>query len=427
MHRSLSILIFGTGLLAVASCASYTQETSEMRTYYHGDRFDKALQALDKSDLKEQNKNRLLYRLEKAMILDRLGERKKSRALLLEADKIADELYTTSISRTAASFVVNDSTTDYSGEDYEKVAIHTELALSFLQDQDLSAAGVEARKINNKLSEINSGYDDQKNRYAEDAFARYLSGMIHEASGNHDDAIIDYMKALKLYEGSYKDFYDGTVPPDLVIALYRICSERQRTPEMTMLVKKFPAQVAKAKNRDPGAGELIVIHEVGLIAHKTTAEFVVPIGGQVVRFSFPVIRRRDVYLGQTGVDMLHEGGFVSASNLQDMQSIASFTLEDKRLRMIVKQGVRLLAKGQLTDYAYKQLGPLGGIAANVYSVVTETADTRSWTLLPGAYYVTRIQLKPGEHQIKIKNDGHVSKIVPVKVEKGRIKFIRDIG
>ncbi|MGC5189060.1 hypothetical protein ACPXBB_26030, partial [Escherichia coli] len=82
--------------------------------------------------------------------------------LLIDADKIADELYTTSITRTAASFVVSDASTDYSGEDYEKVAIHTELALSFLATKDLDGARVEARKINNKLAEINSKYDDHK-------------------------------------------------------------------------------------------------------------------------------------------------------------------------------------------------------------------------------------------------------------------------
>src|SRR5690606_6976497 len=104
----------------------------------------------------------------------------------------ADELYTVSISRTAASFIVSESSTDYEGEDYERVAIHTQLALSFLGDKDLAAARVEARKINLKLEEINQKYDDHKNRYAEDAFARYLAGTIYEARGEIDDAIIDY-------------------------------------------------------------------------------------------------------------------------------------------------------------------------------------------------------------------------------------------
>ena len=79
------------------------------------------------------------------MILDRLDEREQSRQEL-DADKLVDVLYTESISKQAASFLVNDSVTDYAGEDYEKVAIHTMLALSFIEDDDYSSARVEAKK-----------------------------------------------------------------------------------------------------------------------------------------------------------------------------------------------------------------------------------------------------------------------------------------
>ena len=83
-------------------CASYTEETREIRTLYRGEQYRQALTKLDETGIKDQSRNRLLYRLEKAMLLDRLGEGKVARKLLLEADKIADELYTTSVSRTVA-------------------------------------------------------------------------------------------------------------------------------------------------------------------------------------------------------------------------------------------------------------------------------------------------------------------------------------
>ncbi len=417
-------------LLLVSACASYTQETEEVRYQFKHERYEEALKKLDASSIKGNEKDRLLYRLEKSMIFDRMGERKKSRNLLIEADKVADELYTTSIAKTATSFIVSDASQDYSGEDYEKVSIHIILALSFLEDHDLKEAGVEARKINNKLAEINAGYDEQKNRYAEDAFARYLSAMIYEATDNIDSAIIDYSKALKLYEGTYSDFYDGTVPHDLVEALFRLCLKRSRTSEITAIEKKYPASAKKVRakvEKLQSEGELIVIHEVGLITYKTTEEFLIPIGRQVVRLSFPVIKNRRSYASEaTGIEVLKEAPYVAGANVQNMNSIASFTLEDKRLRLIAKQGARLVAKGILTEQAYKQAGPLGGIAANIFSAVTETADTRSWTLLPAAFFVNRIHLKPGEYKVKIQNDG-VSSITSVRIEKGKIQFIRSTG
>ena len=426
--RPLAAILLGS--LLAAGCASYTDETREIRSLYRADNYHAALDKLDKSDIKDQSKNRLLYRLEKAMILDRMGEPDKSRALLIEADKIADQLYTVSISKTAESFIVNDAATDYSGEDYEKVAIHTELALSYLGQKDLANARVEARKINNKLQEINQKYDQHKDRYDEDAFARYLSGIIYEARGEVDDAIIDEWKAVQDYAGDFSQFTTGGVPDDLVRGLYRLCAQRGRTDKMRQLEQKYPKAVAEAKAdlASPNAGEVIVVHEIGHIAVKKAQDFIFPFGKQVIRFSYPVIpdTHHPIY-GRTGITDESTGRYHAGDNTEDMDAIAHWTLEDKRARMLLKESARLIAKGQLTEQAYRQFGLLGGIAANVYSAVSETADTRSWTLLPEAFYITRMRLPAGKHTLKIESGGRVGKLETIDVKKGQIEILRDVG
>ena len=99
MKRGLWIVAL-LALFGASGCASYTEETREIRDLYQSEAYRKALDNLEASGLKDEDKNRLLYRLEKAMILDRLTQRDPSRKLLIEADKIADQLYTTSVSRT---------------------------------------------------------------------------------------------------------------------------------------------------------------------------------------------------------------------------------------------------------------------------------------------------------------------------------------
>ena len=416
-------------LLCLNACASYTEETRTIRTDYRDGSFQQALDKIESSSLKE-NKNRLLYNLEKAMILDRMGDQVKSRSLLISADKIADDLYTTSISRTAASFVVSDASTDYSGEDYEKVAIHTELALSYIGSGDLDSARVEARKINNKLSQINDAYEDHKDRYSEDAFARYLSGIIYEARGETDDAIIDYTKALASYRGNFSAFVNGGTPDHLIKALYRLLSQRGRQDRLKELQGEFPrlVEAAKAELDDRDSGEVVVIHELGHIAVKTSESFAFAFGKQVVRFSFPVIRSQGrSYFGQTGLIVNPGDKFHSAENAEDLNAIAHSTLEDRRGRLIAKSAARLIAKGQLTEQAYQNFGPLGGLAMNIFAVVTETADTRSWSLLPEAYAVSRIRLKSGKHTIKIQSGGKLGKIETVTLKKGQILIMRDVG
>jgi hypothetical protein len=426
-RRAAPLLIcFAVG--ATVGCASYTDETREIRSLYKGESYREALAKLEASSLKDEQRNRLLYRLEKAMILERLGEEEKARRLLIEADKIVDQLYTVSVSKTAASLVVNDSMSDYSGEDFEKVAIHTQLALSFLASKDLPAARVEAQKINNKLAEINQGYEDNKNKYGEDAFARYLAGVIYEARGELDDAIIDYGKAVALYGGDYSEFVDGGVPDNLVRAYARVLVEQRRDEKLDLLQKRFAKAVAQGKkDAEDQLGEVVVIHEAGHIATKTTEDFVIPVGKQVIRFSFPVIRKgNSSYFGSTGI-MVDGGSLVGADNVQDMDAIAHSNLEDRRGRIIAKSMGRLLAKGQLTEQAYKNFGLLGGIAANIYSVASETADTRSWTLLPEAYFISRARLKPGKHTVKIQTGGRLGRIETIEIRKGKIEILRDQG
>lgn len=421
-------------LFWLAACATYTDETRQVRDLYRSESYSQALKNLDESGLKNQNRNRLLYNLERAMILDRMGQGEKARKLLLDADKIADELYTVSVSRTAASFVYNDSATDYSGEDYEKVAIHTQLALSYIGSLDLPAARVEARKINSKLQELNQHYDDHKNRYAEDAFARYLAGLIYEARGEWDDAIIDYAKAIGLYRGAFSEFARDGVPRDLVEAQARLLVMRGRQDQLNTLQKQFPqtltpAFIAQLKSKDQmDTGEVVVLHELGSIAVKRASEFLIPVGKHVIRLSFPVIQRSDIdFAGATGFTDLTSGKFYSGDNTSDMDAIASYTLEDRRGRLVAKAAARLIAKAQLTDQAEKQFGPIGWLIGNIYSAVTETADTRGWTLLPKGYFVTRARLPVGERSLKVSTGGRIGSIEKVTIKKGQILLLRAVG
>jgi uncharacterized protein len=107
-----------------------------------------------------------------------------------------------------------------------------------------------------------------------------------------------------------------------------------------------------------------------------------------------------------------------------MNSIAHFALEERRGRLILKTGARLIAKAALTNQAHKNFGPLGGIAANVFSAVTETADTRGWTLLPESYAVSRAWVKPGKHRMKIFTNGRTDQVELVEVPANKIHIFR---
>jgi hypothetical protein len=414
----------------VSSCASYTDETKQIRSQYDNRNFQTALKTIDESVLKDQDRNRLLYLMEKAMILDRLGEREKSRKLLLEADLLSDKLMTMSISKEALTYIYNESAQDYRGEDYEKVAIHTMLALSFLQDQQLNEARIEAARINTKLAELNARYDTSKNRYSEDAFARYLSGIIYEARGEIDSAIIDYNSSLNTYENVYEKYFGTSAPDNLVASLYRLLVKRRRTDRMKVLEGKYPKITASIpKNVNDKTGELVVVHEASIIAVKVAQEFMVPTPQGVARISFPIIYvNKGKLFGETGFQVAGPTtANVDGELAQFMDSVAHETLDDRRARLILKTIGRLATKTALTDQAYRNFGVIGGLATNIYSAISETADTRGWTLLPSGFFVTRKRLPPGKYDLTIKTRGKINEIKSVEIQSDKVVVLRAIG
>jgi hypothetical protein len=411
-------------LLMGAGCASHSQTLEEVRTHYVNEEFEKADLALEASPLREQERNRLLYLLEKASITDKLSKRQESRKLLKDADALVTKLFTTSVSKEALTYVYNDSAQNYSGEDYEKVAIHSLMALSFLQDRELPSARVEARRINTRLDEINSKYDEKNaNQYREDAFALYLSGAIFEANGEADSAIIDYRKSLKVYEELYSKKFSVDVPTQLVESLARLLHLRSRNDDL----KKLKAEYKSLKDADHSLGakqgEVLFLFERGVISPKFAKEFFLPVGSQVVRVSYPSIdpKRQP---SSVSIKTSRNTPALKAELLQNFDSIAAHTLDDSRTRMMLKQGARLLIKGQLAEQARQNFGALAGIAANVVSAVTETADTRSWMLLSSAIYGLRTVVPAGTQQF----DLQVGRIdygkVTAEVKPGKLSIIR---
>lgn len=377
------------------SCASYVDHTSSMRESVVGGAYTEALENLEGSPIATQQRNRLLYLLEKAVILDRLGQKKRSRKALLEADKLGDELYTVSISSEAASYVVNDSVTDYAGEDYERVAIHKMLAISFLESGELDAARVEARRINRRLKEIVDKHGDDYSAYRADAFALFLSGLIYEALGEWDSAIIDYKKSLETYE---KGFFGVAVPDSLLKSFYHAAKARDRTDLIDKLKNDYPEtefatdEVTKSPiKKDSSSVVFIGLGEP--VVRKRSDSFVLSTNSGVYRYSWPVIPQR--YTPQPLFDLKLSARQIELEFASDVNEIARKTLENNRLRMTVKNVARLIAKAKLADEIGQRGGPLAGLLANVVNAVTETADTRSWTLLPGGFHIRRIWTAEG--------------------------------
>jgi hypothetical protein len=83
----------------------------------------------------KKDKNQLLYMMEAGYMFHAAKNYKTSNKILIEAGKIA-KFKPVSVTKQAASFLTNESATNYRGEDFEKVLIHMYAGLNFLMKKN---------------------------------------------------------------------------------------------------------------------------------------------------------------------------------------------------------------------------------------------------------------------------------------------------
>ena len=374
----------------ITSCATYTSESKEVRDQMVKGQFKEAITTLDKSPIATRNRDFVLYKMEKGMLLflDRSYDL-ASDNWGIATDRI-DELYTTSISKTAASFVYNDSVTDYEGEAHEKLLLPIFSAVSYLANNEPNKSMIEVRKsyeVLNYLESENNG----KNNFKSDAFIHYFSGFVYEMQGNWDGAIVEYRNAIENFSRMKQNEQDKVNINLFLSPLGRLAEYRHRD-DMISLVNQFKKKDTSWESQDEllKNGEVFILYEVGQSPIKVPIDIPLPIMDQIVRISFPAYQDISYFshYAQVFVDNKYVG---QTQTVEDIGFIAKQALEDRRLRDIVKMTARLVLKYQINrklDEVHPGLGLLG----NAFNVITETADTRSWTSLPDKLQVLRVKI-----------------------------------
>src|SRR3990172_5760107 len=206
-------IVFFAVVLAVSGCAAgYNKFNEKLGDYVRQKDCSAAaahINESEKSSLPDSNE-RLLFFLDAGMAEMLCGKYEESNRLFREAERIAEELWTKSVTREAGSILLNDYLLSYGGEDFERALINLFSAINYFMLGKTEDALVEIRRLDTLLTGLNNKYD-AKNVYKEDALARYMSGLIYESSGQTDDAFIDYHKAVRVY-GDYRKHYGTRTP-----------------------------------------------------------------------------------------------------------------------------------------------------------------------------------------------------------------------
>jgi len=432
LSRQLFGLLALLAVFVLPGCATYSVGVAKVEQETSNRNLDGALKSLDK--LKLTGADQMLYHLNKGTLLHYQGDYAASNQQFESAKSLTEKLSAISLKEQTGSVVVNDTMKAYEGTANEQLLIYAFEELNYLQSGNLDDAAVEARQFDIKQRLIAG--NNRSAKYLSGAFVRYLNGMTYEEVGESDSARIDYRKAVDGYKAQSSITGFG-VPAALQADL-----DRLENPQ----VKNRFAPAKKSSDVAMQSPDMINNGEVVFILHDglgpTLAENIISIanpnpqhGTAIMSVAVPKFVQRPVPVARFE---LSEGSESATSELvEDVNAIARQSLNDRLpaitaravARMVVKNAIARNAKNQNSNNGTGAL--LISIVTDVGAIVSERADTRSWSLLPGNFLMARLALPQGTHNLKVTYYDHSGNILAtrdynaVKVTAGRKAFVSD--
>jgi hypothetical protein len=432
LSRQLLGLLVVLAVFVLPGCATYSVSIAQVEHDTSNRNLDGALKSLD--ELKLTGADQMLYHLNKGTLLHFQGDYAASNQQFESAKRLMEKLSAISIVEQTGSVVMNDTVKAYEGFGNEQLLIYAFEELNYLQSGHIDEAAVEARQFDIKQRLV--AEKDQDAAYLSGAFVRYLNGMTYEEAGERDSARIDYRKAVDGYSAQSKITGSG-VPATLKADLDRLenplAKNRLDTEQKSDGLALRPPD---ARN----SGEVVFILYDGL--GPTLAESFVRIanpdplhGTAIMSIAVPKFVQRPVPVARFE---LAEGSQAASSELvEDVNAIAKKSLDDRLPAITARAVARMVVKNSMAKQVKNQSGDKGtgallmSIASDVGAIVTERADTRSWSLLPGNILMARLALPAGTHDLKATYYDHFGNVLAtrdykaVKVTAGRKAFLSD--
>lgn len=424
--------------LAAAGCATHYQQNIAFQNAISAGNYLEAIDHLEKDGTVRQNKNRLLYYLEKGSALHMAGNYAASNDEFEKA-YIYIEDFMRNYGLEAFSFLTNPAIVPYPGEDFERVQVHYFKALNDALAGNIPDALVECRRINIKLNEINDNYEaGKKNHYGSDAFAWTLMGLLHDAAHEYNNAFICYRNALEVYETSYETSYGVTVPKTLLVDLVTAAHRAGLKEEFRDYKARYVPDW-KSPDSLSASGDVVIFWNNGLGPVKTEdsvnffinrgdggiVTFVsedqnlwlpVPTTGsdtssikdlRFIRLALPRYLERTPVCRSCTVKISDDE--IPLEKAQNINGIAFLNLQDRMGRELGKALLRVAIKYGIEQAVRKQ-DQAAGAMVSILNALTEKADTRNWQTLPYEIHYAHVSLPAGSYPVtfsRLSVDGSV--------------------
>jgi hypothetical protein len=404
-------------IFLVISCSTSQKAYKEIDLAVGNSNFEAAVEVIvtrqESANPVYSEKNAIMLFLDKGLLEYYAGDYSNSSQSLQEAERLIEEAYTKSVTAGFLSYILNDNTKEYPGEDFEDIYINIFNALNYYKRGDTDGALVEIRKLsiaNGKLDMLarkyeykdpNSGAsleelvkketrgaDLPKGKTVEfnnSALARYLAVLFYLADGKTDSARIEHEQLQRAFLTN-KNVYKN----------------------------KIPKTVEQAGSVPAGKAMLNIISFSGLSPIKQEEK---------VKYFFPLFRHPSLYIANfklpkmtqrpSRIDrieaVIDESKKITLELLEDIGAVVEETFAIRYASIVTKTYIRTLMKYLTADIAAAEIAKRQGNLAALAVVLTakktfeatESADIRMSRYLPGKAHIGGIILDPGTYNVTV--------------------------
>ncbi len=452
LRRSIFFLAL-LSVLILSGCASYYRQNQAFQSLIESGRMAEAQSYLEKNEKMGRGVNRVLYDLNLGTVAF-LNHNYDVSIDRFKAADIYNEDYSKQLGYEALAMVSNPMVRPYKLESFEAVMLHFYQALGFLALNDYESALVECRRVNLQLQQLDDKYKNQKNRYARDAFAHNLMGIVYEAAGDFNNAFIAYRNAVDVYENDYKRLFGLDTPLQLKKDVIRAAAMTGFAEQVDFFERKFGL---KYEPLPQGMGQVVCfwLNGLGPVKDEWSINFVntgfnngfVTLADEETGMSFPLFIGRNSPDEQNALANLralriafpkyvarkpyfssavvgYSGGQCGLELAQDVNAIAFQSLKDRMWLEVGNSIMRLAVKKAMEEAVSSKNKDLGAVLS-IVNAITEKADTRNWQSLPFSISYCRISLPEGEQKVSVLPGGAASaeQSASVKVRRNSTAFL----
>ncbi|MBN2363070.1 hypothetical protein JXL83_02950 [candidate division WOR-3 bacterium] len=437
MKKHLLKIILPTFLfLSALSCASSKTRMEPLTRYMYRGEYSEALSVYDSLGIKDENAVSLDY-ANRGLLLHLSGRYEESNGELELAERYMDRILRSNFKQTVSSYIINEYSLPYSGEDYENIMVNFYKMFNYALLGLPEEALVECRRIDYKLNLLNDMYEGSAT-YTDDAFSRYMAGIFFESEKMYDDCFIEYFKSYRIYEDLYSEKYSTSIPSSLVESLKKAAVMTGRENDVPFLFREKTRPITSGQEADSFC-EFIFILEAGQLPYKEEiVSYATLEDGKILSVALPVLIPAETQI--FGGTMRTTDRYSEIEMVQNLGSIAEISLKDRGgrilARAVARAGLKYLAQqagekigDEIADDDDSFLGDLFSGIIGIFSAATEHADLRGWTLLPDKIFLGRIFFTGADTVINvtihIAGPGDISFVYPVEFTRGGTVFTKE--